>query len=459
LRYAEFGLCPYNDYKLSGCCLKTEVSKQRYYDYGGIFMKKLCVMAAVVFLAATALFAGGSGDQGATSSGSASLKVGIWDKNQEPGITAALKDFTAETGVKATVEVTPWDQYWTLLEAAATGGSLPDVFWMHSNQAQRYGTNGMLLDLTDKIAKSSVADTANFPTDLVNLYTFGGKHYAIPKDMDTIALWYNKTFFDEAGLAYPDDTWDWEDLKAAAGKLTDPSKGRYGIAFHPSEPQTAWGNEIYQNGGYVISDDKKKSGFDDPNTIAAIEYLVSFVKEGIAAPLSVTTENSAEVLLQSGVVAMAQFGSWSLSGFKANDYIRANCDVAILPGGVGGKRATLYNGLGWVASANTNQKEEAWKLLEFLSREDVQRKLSASGVAISAFKGTADPFTQNFPEFKVQAYIDQIPYAVFRPYSKNTVVWEEMAIKQLNDAWSGSRPVDVVCKDIARQMNAMLAAE
>jgi multiple sugar transport system substrate-binding protein len=81
-----------------------------------------------------------------------------------------------------------------------------------------------------------------------------------------------------------------------------------------------------------------------------------------------------------------------LSVFKQNDYIRENCDMTVLPSAIDGKRASTYNGLGWVASANTKHKEEAWKLLEFLSSEGAQRKLSESGAAISAYKGTAEPF-------------------------------------------------------------------
>ncbi|MDR2480053.1 MAG: sugar ABC transporter substrate-binding protein [Treponema sp.] len=414
----------------------------------------------IVCAVLTALVMGGCQGKQAISTGTAvSLKVGIWDSNQEGGITGVLKIFIQETGINAAVEVTPWNEYWTLLEAAATGGSLPDVFWMHSNQAQRYGTNGMLLDLTDRVATSNVANMANFPADLVNLYTFSGKHYAIPKDMDTIALWYNKTIFDEVGLAYPNENWTWDDLKSAARKLTDASKNRYGIDFRPGEPQTEWANAIYQNGGFVISNDKKKSGFDNPATIAAFEYMVGFVQEGIAPPLAITADNDVNALFQSGIIAMGQFGSWSLSSFKANDYIRQNCDVAVLPASPTGKRATIYNGLGWAAAAGGKHPEEAWKLLEFFSREDIQRRLSESGIAMSAYNGTAAPFVQGFPEFNVKAYIDQLPDAVFRPYSKNTVVWEEMAIQALNDAWSGARPVAAVCRDIAQRMNVMLAAE
>ncbi|MDR3139505.1 MAG: extracellular solute-binding protein [Treponema sp.] len=81
------------------------------------------------------------------------LKLGIWDKNQEGGIAAVLEDFTAGTGIRVNVELTPWQHYWTLLEAAA---GQPDVFWMHSSQAAGYIANGMLMDLTDHIARSAV---------------------------------------------------------------------------------------------------------------------------------------------------------------------------------------------------------------------------------------------------------------------------------------------------------------
>jgi multiple sugar transport system substrate-binding protein len=52
-----------------------------------------------------------------------------------------------------------------------------------------------------------------------------------------------------------------------------------------------------------------------------------------------------------------------------------------------------------------------------------------------------------------------IPYGVFYPISKNTVVWEEMAYQVLNDVWSGARPTADVCREIAQRMNVMLAAE
>ena len=93
-----------------------------------------------------------------------------------------------------------------MLEAGATGGSLPDVFWMHSNEIYRYASNDMLLDLTDRISASNLVDLSKFPQGLNEIYNHEGKQYAVPKDFDTIGLWYNKNLFDEANLSYPDES-------------------------------------------------------------------------------------------------------------------------------------------------------------------------------------------------------------------------------------------------------------
>ena len=98
--------------------------------------------------------------------------------------------------VKIETQVTPWSEYWTKLEAAAQGGQLPDVFWMHSNQFMKYASAGMLLNLTDMNY-----DYSPYPSGITALYNFDGAQLAIPKDYDTIALAYNKEIFDAAGLS------------------------------------------------------------------------------------------------------------------------------------------------------------------------------------------------------------------------------------------------------------------
>lgn len=98
------------------------------------------------------------------------LTVTIWDEGQRPGLQQIVDEWSAQSGVKATINVVDWNSYWTLLEAGATGGELPDVFWMHSNVAQQYMENDMLLDLTDRIAASDKIDLGNYYQGIVNLY-------------------------------------------------------------------------------------------------------------------------------------------------------------------------------------------------------------------------------------------------------------------------------------------------
>ena len=154
------------------------------------------------------------------------LTFAFWDTNQEPGMKAiAEADMAEHPNVTIEVQVTPWSEYWTKLEASAMGGAMPDVFWMHSNQFFKYVTANTLLSLD-----SLNYDYTPYPEGVTSLYTYEGTHYAIPKDYDTIALVYTKEIFDNAGVAYPDDTWTWDTLLEVAQKLNDPDNGKIGRA-------------------------------------------------------------------------------------------------------------------------------------------------------------------------------------------------------------------------------------
>ena len=57
----------------------------------------------------------------------AELTVTIWDEGQRPGLQQIVDDWSAQSGIKATIQVVDWNSYWTLLEAGAVGGQLPDA--------------------------------------------------------------------------------------------------------------------------------------------------------------------------------------------------------------------------------------------------------------------------------------------------------------------------------------------
>lgn len=399
-------------------------------------------------------------DGATTGSTTDKIIVAIWDTNQQPGLQEIMNDWTAKSGIKAEIQVLQWDEYWTLLEAGASGGTLPDVFWMHSNNAQKYMENDLLLDLTDKIAASDKINMDDYYSEIAALYSSNGKQYAMPKDIDTIALWYNKTMFDEAGITYPDNTWTWEKMAEVAKQLTKADGSQYGYAINTGNNQDSYYNTIYSYGGYVISDDKNKSGYDDPNTIKAMQVIEQMILDKSVPSLEILSENGADVLFNSGKVAMITQGSWMVPAFKNNDYSKENADIAVLPMGPDGKRVSIYNGLGWAAAANGKNTDAAWSLIEYLSTKEAQLKQAQLGVTMSAYKGTSEEWKNGYTGFNLQAYLDMLEAElVFRPYSRSTSIWEDMANNEFKAAWSGEASMEATCKKIAEEMNQTLSEE
>jgi multiple sugar transport system substrate-binding protein len=424
--------------------------------------------AATDTTAADSTASSATADDAIKASGSSdALEVLIWDTNQQPGIQEILDEFTAKTGIKTDLQVKSWDSYWTLLEAAAQGGEMPDVMWMHSNVSQMYMKNGLLLKLDDYIKNSDTIDLNNYMSGVTDLYTYDGSTYAIPKDYDTIALWYNKTMFDAAGIAYPDETWTWDTLYDTAKKLTKSDGSQYGFAWNPSNNQDGYYNVVYSMGGKILSDDKKTSGYDDPNTLKAMDYVGKLVKDCCPSPTTMS-ETSPDVLLESGTIAMATEGSWMVSAFKQNDYMTQNCDVAVLPyDATTGTRASICNGLGWAASASTKRPDDCWKLLEWLGSKDMQVKQADLGVTMSAYLNTSDNWVKNTDKFNLQPYLDETKDStgsaknilVLRPYTYKTTVWEDAGGEALVPAWADPTQMESVCKAFAKTMNDDIAQE
>lgn len=429
-------------------------------------MKKVlaAILGATMTLSLAACSSGTSESETSSSDDSKSkdtkLTVAIWDSNQEAGLKEIMNDFTESTGVKVDIQVTPWRDYWTMLEAATQGGEMPDVFWMHSDQISSYAQyDDILLNLSDKIENSDKIDLANYPENLVSIYqNEKGDQLAVPKDIDTCAVWYNKKMFDEAGIEYPTVDWTWDDFREIAKKLTNPEKNQYGTAIKPGSYQESWYSTIYAYGGEVISEDKKKSGFDNPKTIEAMQLIENVIKDGSMPEYSVVAENNTEELMMAGTVAMTFQGSWMIPDLASSDFIKENCDSAPLPKGPNGTKS-ISNGLGWAASAQGDHTEEAWQLIEYLGSKEAQQKQAELGVTMAAYEGVSDAWKNSHPEFNMQAYLDMLNDAQAYPSSKNTQVWYQVLMERMVDSFSGAKPMDQVCKDFAAEMNQFLAEE
>lgn len=400
----------------------------------------------------------GTTDAGSTqaaddsSQGQVTLTFSIWDSTQQPGMDAMAEQFEKENpDIKVNVELTPWDQYWTKMQAAGSGNSMADVFWMHPDQVFTYAEGGKLMDLTEDINAGNI-DMSKFDDNVSDCYKIDGKQYAVPKDNSTFGLWYNKDIFDAKGIAYPDDTWDWDKLKEVAAELTDADNGVYGYLAE-NNTQNTYYHFIWQNGGDIINEDNTASAYDSPETIEAMAYLSDFVAKGYSPSPEQFANTSAMQYFESGKGAMIIAGSWNCNELTSIEGL--NCDVAPLPQGK--QRAGLSGGMGYSIAANTAHPAEALKFVEWLAGEEANTIQAQSGAAIPDYAGTQSAWVEMFPNINAQVFVDAFAYGKSSQYCKGHAEWTDIENQYTNEIMSGSMTAEEACKELAEQVDNIMA--
>ena len=300
---------------------------------------------------------------------------------------------------------------------------------------------------------------SNYVDAVRSAYTFGGKVYGIPKDVNGFGLCYNKTLFRQAGVAPPNAAWTWNDVISAAQKLTDRAKDVYGFVA-PNADEEGWYLTVPQSGGQIISTDGRKSGYDEPATIRGIQYWTDMINKYHVSPtLQQTTDTDPEAMLTSGKVAMRYCGSWEPEELAAVPYGKANLDVAPMPIGPAGNRDFYSNGLANVIAAKTKHPQQTWQFVHFLGSKRAAEIEAQTGTVIPAFKGEAAAYANAMPEYNMKVFVDALPNSKPFPASVNTDAWRNYATQQFANAWTGKSSVTDVAKQVASKMNQDLAAE
>lgn len=413
-------------------------------------MKKICKLGMAMLLGLSIF----STYSASVLAGDVVLKYASWDTDQAIGLRKVLDAFEeANPGIKVEMETTPWDQYWVKLEAAATGANLPDVVTMHSSQSHKYIEAEMLMNL-DELVNEYKIDMSTFEDGISDFYTLDDSLYAIPKDASLVALWFNKTLFDDAGVEYPNENWTWDDFLDAALKLTDEEKGIYGFAADNNN-ETGYWSFIYQAGGSVYSEDGLTSTFNTPEVQEAMQFYIDLhSKHNVSPDVATLQETSKISLFQSGKLAMMIEGNWHTSSFAQNEYTREHAGVAPMPKGK--QHATIINGLGWSGSAHTKYPEETKKLLAFLSSDEANAIQAETGTSIPAKKGHTDKYISAMNVFDLSAFDKMLDYGYARPYNPLGLNCEIIEREALNAAFSGQKSIEEVTAEIEQQVNNLL---
>jgi multiple sugar transport system substrate-binding protein len=375
-----------------------------------MFKKNVLFAISLVVLLSFSLVAGGQQGGGVKV-----IKVGLWDETQKPSIERALEEFNAsQDKIHAEVELTPWDNYWTKLDASLGAGTAPDVFWMNVYVA-KYVDGNVLESLDSYIDKDGI-NLKNYVPGTTSIYNYKKQQWGMPKGMDSVAVAYNVELFKKYGIQEPEAGWTWEDMIAIADQFKGQmSNGEFPIVME-LDAQPSYFNFIHQHGGFVVNDDNTKAGFDMKETKRSYQNVVDLMNNGQMAPYSILSETKGTDIFISGKAAIVFIGSWKASVMDESQMAKdGNLKLVTMP--VNGKtNVSVQGGLGYSMFSESKNKEEAWEVIKFLTGEVSNRMQAEDGIDIPALISMQGAYKSNFSNIDVQAYFDASKTGVRFPF-------------------------------------------
>lgn len=379
------------------------------------------------------------------------LAYGLWDAAQLPGVKQQISAFNEQfPNIKVEPQVVPYNDYWPKLQTGIGGGAANAVFWMNVSNLPVFASQGSLLPI-DPIVGKGGADPSVYPKALVASYTFGGKSYGLPRDFDTIALFYNTDLFDKAGVKYPTADWTWDDLRKAAEQLTKKG-GPWGFASILSGQQNYY-DFIWQNQGKMLNKDLTQSLVNEPPAREALDFLTRFFQDGLTPSVAIMQANVPEdTLFPAGQIAMMPGGSWHVG-----TYSKANPAIKVAPLPQGKKRACMIHGLANVIWAKTPNQGAALEWVKFLASEKAERILGQSATVIPAMTGLQEEWIASVPNMDLKIFLDALDYSISLPAPPSGPEWEDAIEKVLIEGWGGNIPPEQIADQAAKAANAALA--
>ena len=271
-------------------------------------------------------------------------------------IEARVAAFEQETGIDVDLRILPYEDFRPQWSAAIESGNVPDVSFFGYQEIGQFYKQGGLMDLTDLVGEIQAAN-GPMTESLVNAITFDGKMYGVPFWSESTILFYRKDLFEQAGLSGPPETWD-QFLEYAA-LLTKPEDGIYGAGFGigrgNSDAEWWFRDVIWDNGGFVFSEDGTSAALDTPEAKAALQWIADlFTTAGVTPPGAVGWDDSGnnKAYLAGQAAMVINVGSVYFVLNRDLPDLLANTGFALVPGGPEGRFiAGISNNLGIFADA------------------------------------------------------------------------------------------------------------
>lgn len=300
---------------------------------------------------------------------SAQITLQAWDWHAPRAelMNAKIAEYQ-ELNPHVNIELTilPSQEYWTKALAGVAAGDPPDLIYFHNERLSAF------LDVLEP-----------FPEDLFPLdemrekyimfdqaFLLNGKMYFYPTGLMAGLLWYNPSLYEAAGMTDADVPQTWDELAAAAVKLTerDPMGNIdvSGFAFNNSF-DSLFSALKFQSGGWSLSPDLRTVEWDKEPGIQAAQFVYDLIHEYQVTEPGFLNFNEAFGLQRS-----AQMFGWTwLGGWLRTNYEEFDWKVARMPTPTGSSLPALgannYEaGHAVLKGVPDERREEVWRFLRWL---------------------------------------------------------------------------------------------
>jgi len=340
------------------------------------------------------------------------------------------------------IHIPSQSDYRKRLAADLAGGAPADVVLINYRRFSGLALKNAFEPLGPYLEKSSEIKYDDFYALPMRAFSLKDQLVCIPQNISSLVTYYNKDLFDAAGVAYPDETWTWDDFISAAQALTldtdqDGSVDQYGVGVEPEFIRVA--PFIWQSGGKLSEGNILT--LNKPLDMSAVQWFVDWqVKYHIVPDAVGEKAESSESRFLNGRTAM-YFNSRRLVP-TLRESTAFDWDVAPLP--AGGDKFTILHSDAYCLTAASTHKDEAWAFIEFANSAAGQTIIAKTGRTVPSLIQVAESDAFLDPQAKPahsRVFLDVIPYMLRLPQYANWAEIEEICDEELQRAFYGATTV------------------
>ena len=423
------------------------------------------IVGILMLVAATSIYAAGSGEEGGAAV-QTEIVFQHWMTELKPIFDPEIERFeAANPGVSVQQEILPYGDYWNKLPIAMAGGEGPDLYAMTRPNFEPFASAGRTSDIQAAIEASPAMASSMGALDqeVIDTYRYDGVLMGVPFTIESSAIYFNKTMFEQAGLPLPseiEDTWTWDDMRELAIDLTKVENGRtvqYGLHVTPNRLPVF--DFIWSNGGEIYSDDGKRILAGSPEALQTMEYLTSLiVDDGVSPDYSFSKTVGSWEQFMSGSIGMIAGGPAVMS--RLREITDFQWDVAEFPRSpYSGSRMVASNVLGFIVGPNSEAIPETVELIAALTAKEPMTQMASIGANIPARRDSRAPyFNEEVPANsaafeRALEYIHPMKLSEYVSYSETLRILTTEALEKM---YNGTAPASVAWTAGVEQIDALL---